>query len=257
MQEYNFKVWHDEDTTFHIERLLDFSLCGADKNIHLHELLKITSDAAIEDYSERNMGRQVLADNGVAILVSRSSFRFHKLPKEGDTIRIDTWEEKSEPLQLVRAYEITDIDGNPLVSGISGWIVVDVNVRRIMPSKRFTLRPEPVLSREHDCLPYAKISVSEEMAEKEVLLGERVVGRSDLDANGHTNNARYISFAVDLLPDNYASKKWTDFRINYSKEAMLGQSLKIFGYFDDSAKKITVIGKTDGGISFESELFYE
>ncbi|MDE7383863.1 MAG: acyl-[acyl-carrier-protein] thioesterase, partial [Treponemataceae bacterium] len=76
------------------------------------------------------------------------------------------------------------------------------------------------------------------------------------DGDGHTNNARYGAFVIDSLPDEYQKKTFSDFKINYSKEAVLGHKIQIYGAFDDNAKKITIIGKQDENICFEAELYW-
>lgn len=65
-----------------------------------------------------------------------------------------------------------------------------------------------VLSRE-------KITVPDCVTE----LDQRPIRYSDIDANGHMNNSRYGAFAVDCLPESYQDRDFTDFRMNYSKEA--------------------------------------
>lgn len=257
MTEYNYRQWHDEDLAFHQQKMVDFSLAGSNKCLHLHELLKLTSDAAVEDYNQRGMSREFLAGHNTAILVSRNSFRFHRLPCENERIEIVTWEEKPEPLQAMRAYEIKSEAGEKLVSGISGWVIVDMEKRRIVPLKYFTLRPEPTVQREHDCFPCGKISVPSIDSGEMALIGERKIGMSDLDANGHTNNARYAAFIMDFLPTEYAEKTFTDFKLNYSKEAVFGETLKLYASFDGEAKKILVVGKTERATSFESEIYYK
>jgi len=248
-----YNSYHDETTAFHSEGIVYFSQCNPNRNISLNELLKLTSDIAVEDFNRRYMSRQTLADNGIAILVSRDSFRIHKYPRENEHIVVHTWEEKSEPLQFVRAYEIEDADGTKLVSGITAWLLVDVKARRIMPIKKFDamgLRTPTDKVTEHDCLPYGKITVPDDVE----LFDERVIKFTDLDANGHTNNSRYAAFAQDALPREYMDKEFTDFRINFAKEAMLGQKLSIYGKVLEEDKTIILVGKTDKGVSFEVEL---
>ena len=255
------KQFHEEDNTFHSETIIYFSQCSERKTLSINDLLKLTSDTAVEDYNSRGMSRDVLAENGFAILVSRCSFRFHRLPRENERVEVATREEKNESLQFVRSYEISslcppsskDERGESLISGLSTWILIDLNTWRILPMKRFTLRPPVELSKPHDCLPCAKIAVPESA----VLLDERKIRYSDIDGNGHTNNARYGAFIADCLPEEYRAKDFTDFRINFSKEAVLGETLRLFADFNDEQKKITLAGKTDSGTSFESELFYK
>lgn len=249
-----FKQWHEDKTfKFNSQTIIYFSQCTKDGILSLQELLKLTSDIAVEDFNQRNMSRETMLKSHFMILVSRNSFRIHKSPKENQLVTVSTWEEKSEIFQFIRAYEITDtLTGEKLISGLSTWLLVDSQTRKLLPIKNFNLR-EPVETKtEHDCIKPSKITFNEENLR---LLGERKINFSDIDANGHTNNSRYGAFIMDALPLEYAQKTFKDIRLNYSKEAMLGETLKIYADFDDCLKKITVIGKTSEN-SFEAELYY-
>ena len=251
----NYSQYHDESTAFHNETMVYFSQCTPNKVLSLGELLRLTSDVAVEDFAERDMSREQLAQRGIAILVSRVSFRIHRIPRENEKIIIHTHEEKSEPLQFVRAYDINAADGEKLVSGISSWLLVDVAAHRILPIKKFDemkMREPTPLTNEHDCLPYGKIKLPDELS----LFDERVIKYSDLDSNGHTTNSRYGAFVADAIPPEFRNTPFKDFRLNYAKEAMLGERLSIFGKIDEEEKKISFVGRTAQGISFESELYW-
>ncbi|MBR1911135.1 MAG: acyl-[Treponema sp.] len=250
-----FQQFHEEDhNTFHNETKVYFSQCENNRKLSLSELLRFTSDSAVEDYRQRGLSSEFLKEHGFYILVSRAAFRFLDHPHESQNISIITWEEKPEPIQLRRGYKITDTDdGRVLVYGYSTWLLVSPETRRIVPAKLFTLRKPVDVVTDNDCPQPGKILVP---AEKQ-LLCERTIGYSDIDANGHTNNSRYGAFIADAIPPQYHNKELSDFRINYSKEAMLGQKLKIYGHCDDTKKKISVCGETEDGTSFEAELLYK
>lgn len=251
-----YRQWHEgegDNVTFFSEGQVYFCQCDLNHRLSIFELLRLVTDAAVEDFNQRHMSYQILVEHGIGILVSRQSFRFHKMPVSNQKITVKTWEEKSEALQFVRAYEIFDTETKePLVSGLSTWLLVDLNKRRIMPIKNFTLRPSPDRQTEHDCLPAAKFAPVENLR----VLSERPVFFSDIDGNGHVNNSRYGSFVLDALPEEFQKLKFTDFRINYSQEAVLGQNIVLSGAFDEQAKKITVIGTQNDKVCFESELYY-
>lgn len=251
-----YKQWHEIDGanyTFFSENQVYFCQCDLNHKLSLFELLRIVTDAAVEDFNQRVMSYDVLTENGLGILVSRQAFRFHKMPVGNQKITIKTWEEKPEPLQFVRAYEIFDTETKEsLVSGISTWLLVNLEKRRIMRLKEFTLRAEPTIQTEHNCLAAAKIVLPENM--QKIL--ERPIWFSDIDGNGHMNNARYGAFVIDSLPKEYQKKNFTDFRINYNKEAVQGEMIEIFAAFNDEQKKITVCGKQSGATCFEAEVYF-
>ncbi len=250
-----FKEWYSDDgRVFNREFRAMFSQCTINHELSIQEMLRLTSDVAVEDYRIRGMSTAVLAEHNILILVSRMAVRFHRMPMADQIITLSTWEETPEPLQLKRGYLFSSDQGEPLVSSISTWLLVDPVVRRIIPTKKFTLRPDITYERPHDCMEPGKIQVPQEL----VPLNRRPVCFSDLDGNGHTNNSRYGAYTVDCLPPEYQQKTFTDFRINFAKEAMLGDMLQMYAAFDDAGRKITVVGrKVDSGETcFESELYY-
>lgn len=128
--------------------------------------------------------------------------------------------------------------------------LVDLNKRRIMPIKNFTMREAPDIKTEHNCPALGKIALPENAS----LLAERPIWYSDIDGNGHMNNARYGAFVIDSLPEAFRAHEFKDFKINYVNEAVLGENIKLYGSFNDSEKKAVVIGKQEDKICFESEL---
>lgn len=239
---------------FNHETNVYFSQCSADKKMNIFELLKLTSDSATQDYNLRGYPWRTLAENKIAILVSRQSFHFYRRPEADERICLRTWEETPEPLQLVRRYKITKDDGEQLIDGHSTWILVNPETRRIIRTADFKLRsPEPKYKEKYDGIPTGKIILPEQMQN----LNQRPICFTDIDSNGHTNNSRYGAFTMDCLPDEYQAKDFTDFRINYSKEAMKGDMLQMCAHFDDEAKKISIAGKNGDTICFESELYYK
>ena len=248
------KQWYDDDgITFHTEHKVQFSQSNSNKTLSLYDLLKVTSDMAVEDYAQQGMDRGTLTAHGYAILVSRTAFRFHRMPKENENYVFTTYEEKAEPLQLVRAYEFTTPEGEPLITGLSSWLLVDPQAHRIIPTKKFDMRTPIESQKEHDCLKYGKIQIPEDLEKWD----ERTIKYSDIDGNNHVNNARYGAFVADSIPEDLRQAVFTDFRLNYAKEAKLGQKLEIFGNRNESEKKLTFVGKTEDGVSFEAELFYK
>ena len=249
----DFKMWFDDDKiTFHDQMTIYFSQANKNKALALQELLRITSDAAVEDYRQQGLSREFLFEHDYAILVSRVAFHFHRMPLENERIEVTTWEEKPELFQLKRAYEITSDSGERLVSGLSAWLLVNPHTRKIIPPKEFTLHQSNDYEKQKDCMKPGKIVLPKDMQK----VDERIVRYSDLDSNGHTTNSRYGAFVVDALPAEYNEKELVDFRLNYSREALLGETLTMYASFDDTNKKVSMVGKTQNGSSFESELYY-
>ena len=257
MEQHN--IWYEDDGfTLHVQDRVYYTQCGANNAMSLFELLKKTTDISTEDFRRRGMSMDFLRENGFARVVSRSSFRIHRMPRRDEQIELVTAEEQPEALQLVQSYEILGADGEHLISGVSTWMLIDPATRRILPTKLLTLRTPNSLRKAHDCLSPGRIPRPAALHP----LAVRTVGVSCLDGNGHADNAWYITFVLDALPPEYASRTVTDFRINYSKELLLGDTLSLSVAIEQideqggAREKVTVIGEKDGGLSFECELYF-
>lgn len=245
----DFSQYHDEDGIFHKQFKLTFGQCDKNSKLTLAQLLHLTSDTAVEDYHQRGLTWSFLCQRNLYILVSRLSFHIVKMPVSNQYITIDTWEEKPDGIQLNRSYKIRDTDsGEILLTGYSSWTVVNTETRRIIPAKHFDLRPVPEIQTEFEGLPLGKIPVPENM----VHLDTRQIRFSDIDANSHTNNSRYGDFIMDALPENLQNADFENIRINYSQEAVQGETLNLEAAFD--GKTTTIVGKQNSTTCFECIL---
>ncbi len=250
MKEY--RQFHSEHNIFTAETKVYFGQSDGNAVMHLHHLLLLTSQIAVEDYDIRGLGFKFLLEHDIALLLSRLSWKIDRLPCDNEEITVRTWEEAPRGPQLTRRFEITaTATGERLMSADSLWMVVQPESRRIMRPSQFTLRPAPDYSEPYDGVPAGKFTVPDNME----LLATRTIFASDLDANGHANNSRYAAFALDHIPAEYQNRKFTGFRINYSKEAKLGDEIQIFGSFDDDNRMFFISARHQSGeICFEAEF---
>lgn len=253
MNELIFKQWHNDDFTFFREMKIDFSQCTPDKIMTWAEILRFTSDNAGEDFARRGMSWDFLQEKGVAFIVSRISFHVEKMPVYEQTIRLRTWESAPQGPFATRNFEILDAQTNtPLIKAQTQWVVFDVNNHKILPAKAFTLRPSPTLVTDFEGIKPGKILLPDDM---ETIAKHKIVF-SELDANGHTNNSKYINFVIDNLPADFQKKPVKDLRLNYSREAHLGEELEIKAKYDAAQNKYSVQGLIGDASSFEAELYY-
>lgn len=254
----NYKNYLTEDKIgFCGETKVLFGQCGANKHIHLTEIMEYCADFVMEMYTQNGQDRQFMNDHGYIQMVSRSSIHINRLPAENEVMTIRVREEKPEGFQLMRYYDFVSDSGEMLVQGKSLWVIVEPETRAIVAPANFEYLLQSEVQTEFDKKP-GKIKVPAELE----FLGDQKILLSHLDPNGHLTNAKYINFAIDFLPDSYQEKEITDFRLNFCKEIKKNEIMHIFGSFDDENKKIVVVGKRDiqeGKMesSFECELFYK
>ena len=216
MKEIILKQWSADDLSYNKQLILSFCHCNKNGVMSWAEILRFTSDAAGEDFTMRDMPWTYLMEKNLVFVVSRVSFHVLKNPVYDQNITLRTWEEAPQGPLFVRRFQITDTQtGEVLINAFTIWTLLDVKLRKIIPSKAFDLRVAPTLSSDYDGIKPGKISLPENAE----IIGEHKVVFSDMDANGHVNNSKYINFAIDNLPEEFHNIIFKDMRLNYSKEA--------------------------------------
>lgn len=216
--------WYDK-ARFYRRFCFRFGDCDLNKTASLHAVMKLFSEMAGEDYEGRGLGHTILWEHGQAFLLSRMSLRFHRKPRYSEQTIAVTWERFSKGVFFYRDYEIRNESGELLISGTSLWFLIN-------PLSREVLRPNMILGgirtgdpETADCAPCKKVPRNNSLP----ILGSRPIYFSDIDANGHVNNAVYGKIADDFLPDDYRKRGVRDVFIEFKTETVKGDTLLIKG----------------------------
>ena len=102
-----------------------------------------------------------------------------------------------------------------------------------------------------DCPDPQKIVLPHEGTED---LGTRVIRWSDLDGNGHLYSGNYGDIVWDALPADLQSRTPREFQINYSKEATLGQELRMVGVRQENEYLMEGLGPE--GVCFSARCVF-
>jgi len=165
-----------------------------------------------------NFGIARLHPMGLTWILTRMSIEMFELPTHCDRIRIETWIESSAHMLSSRNFRI--YKGEKLIGQVkSVWAVLDMEKREIV-----NIFDHPMFDNSIDgeVIEMARVRMTT-IPEPTGVVPHKVV-YSDIDYNGHCNSCRYLQAMTDAyLPDYYGKKVRLD--INYSKEAMLGETL--------------------------------
>jgi acyl-ACP thioesterase len=170
------------------------------------------------------VGREIMAQAGQGWVLSRISVFLERRPQWGETITIRTWPRGWDRLFAVRDYDIRDASDKPLARGRSNWLILDIEKRR-------PLRPQAVMenlprNEGRDALPGGAGAV--DAREDLVKAGERQARYSDIDFNGHVNNARYIQWIQDVTdPELLQKANQMRLDINYLSEIRNGETIDL------------------------------
>lgn len=204
---------------------VDFSHCDRNQRMRVGAMLTCAAVFAGFDYDARGLTYEVLYDKREVFLLSRITVRIHRCPRVRDILRITTWEDGARGAHMQRVYEYRTREGELCVSIRSEWILVDPVTRKILRPSQFTARPITRCQVDIDCPAPQKVVLPAETEE----LGTRVVRWSDLDGNGHLFSGTYGEIVWDYLPLDLQERTPREFTINYSREATLGEKLRLAG----------------------------
>lgn len=242
--------WYDK-ARFYRRFSFRFGDCDLNKTASLHVIMKLFSEMAGEDYEGRGLGHAILWEHEQAFLLSRMSLRFNRKPLYGEHIVAATWERFAKGAFFYRDYEIKSETGELLVSGTSLWFLIN-------PITREVLRPEVLLGgvrsgepETAECAPCKKVQRDDSLP----ILGSRQIYFSDIDANGHVNNAVYGKIAHDFLPDNYRKRSVKDIFIEFKTETVKGDTLLMKG--GEIENGFTVQGMSGNKYSFGAEFVFK
>ena len=160
---------------------------------------------------------------GLMWVIIRHRLQISRMPMKGETIRLETWPMPTTRVAYPRSVVAYDAQGQELFRSISLWVLMDRNTRAmVLPGKSGIIVSGILRGNE---LPSPN-SLAPVVCSASV---SRRVCFTDLDVNDHMNNARYLEWAMDLLPSVFHEKhRLQDVTMCYLGEAREGDELTIF-----------------------------
>ena len=164
-----------------------------------------------------------LASRGLFWAVIRNRVEVTRLPKLGETIRVETWPMPTTRSAFPRATAAYDREGRLLFRAISLWVLMDTQKRTmVLPGKSGIELAGTVRG---DELPSPGSTPLDAAA---AVCCTRQVMFTELDRNGHMNNTHYPDWAADLLPvEFHREHPIRAFSVCYLAEARAGDRIRL------------------------------
>jgi acyl-ACP thioesterase len=243
------EAWHD-GAFFMRKFLFRFGDCDRAGNASLYAVMRLFSELAGEDFERRGLGFDVLGARGQALLIARLRLNIHRLPVHTEQTAAVTWERGSKGPYFLRDFELRSTEGEQLISAASQWFMVDRASREVLRPNVLGLEHRQLDPRRADCPDCEKPA----HCGKLLPLGLRPVFYSDLDLNGHVNNAVYSRIAVDFLPEALRERTPAGVSVSFLKETKLGETLELFGEVSGDCCRIR--GSVGGAPHFAVDFTY-
>ena len=173
-------------------------------------------------------GYDDLIVNNTAWILSRVHIEFLDTPKWRENITLTTWHKGLNRLFYLRDFILTDENGKERVKATTSWLVLNLETRRLVRDPQ--LMEEGTVNLENAIeTPADKVQLPKDV--EPVLAFEHVVGYSDVDMNGHANNAMYMQWAMDAVDYDIASARPVrELTINFNHETKAGDSVALYRY---------------------------
>ena len=212
-------------------------------NILISAVLDLFQDVAGKHATKLGVGYNELLKKNRAWMVVRTKIDILKQPKQEEVVTIRTWPLPLNKIDANRCYEMLNENDEVLVRGISKWVNVDVNLRRMVRLDIDYGIGE--FDSDHNLLDnFEKIKEIED-CENVVKITPNYL---DLDHNGHVNNSKYINFALNNIK-KLQNKEIKHCQIEYIKELQKEQEFDLYNKVD--GKEVFVVGKVGYNTHFK------
>ena len=219
-------------------------------------MLNYFEEVATSHVETVGLGFEYLQELGCGWVLLRWQVEFFHYPVRGERVLVETWPSSFDRFYATREFRMTNEQGQVMAQATALWIFFNLAKRRPVriptdyhqfdwvESERFFSEPD----KEPQPINRPDFSL------------EFFIRRSDLDSNGHVNNAKYLEWMLEGVPGEI----WTDYRLarmelHYKKEISRSNNGRVAilsegaqdpyeGGKDQVVFRHQIVAKTEGAI---------
>jgi len=187
-------------------------------------LLNYLEETAIAHSESVGYGVNRLKEEGYGWILTHWQIEFEQYPRLEEKIKIQTWPSRFERFYADREFLVLNADDEVIARASSLWIFFNLRKRRPLRVPKeiieaYTFFPEKVISTPFPDFEFTQKGKTEHC--------EFMVRRSDIDTNAHVNNAKYIEWVLETIPEEvYATYRISSLEVVYKKESTYGQMIQ-------------------------------
>ena len=208
--------------------LEDIGMCNRISN---KRIITIMEDVAAAHSDSVGYGVKEVEQTNCAWVLLDWKIKVISRPEYNTHIEASTWSRKSDKLCAYRDFELCDDNGNVCAIGTSRWLYMNLIRRRPVVLNQqmneiYDTEEGRMVFDEEICKIDTEIDINDNI--KEIIEKPYKVERRDMDINGHMHNVSYIEAAYEVIPqDIYKNVEYSNIRVEYKKEIMENQEVKI------------------------------
>lgn len=218
--------------------------------------MNLAQEAANQHATILGFGYDELIESRTAWIISRMHVEFVDTPKWREQMTFQTWHKGLDRLFFLRDFIMTDSEGKTRVKATTSWLVLNLDTRRLVRDPNLIDEgktcTENVLEK-----PADKVVFPKDVEAVKVM--EHVVAYSDIDMNGHTNNAMYMHWAMDAVDlEISSSRDVREMTINFNHETKAQDVVSIYKAIveNETGRHVYIEGKVEDRSAFCVELVF-
>ena len=205
---------------------------------------------------ELGFGYDDLIASNTAWILSRVRVDFLDTPLWREDMTLTTWHKGLNRLFFLRDFIMTDASGKERVKATTSWLVMNLETRRLVRDPN--LMEDGTICTENAIeTPADKVQMPKD--KEPVFVMNHLVSYSDVDTNGHTNNAMYMHWAMDAVDYEISSQRPVkSFTINFNHETKPGDLVAISKVVveQEDGRHVFVEGKVGDTSAFCVEISF-
>lgn len=204
---------------YHLNHKVRYSEISADGYVDIAQVVNYLQDCSTFESFSVGDTIEYQKEGHYAWMLAAWQIEVERFPKMYEDIVISSWHYGHKGILANRNFDICDSDRNRIVSANSIWFYFDIDKK--MPVR---IKDEYVAMYGHeeklemDYKP-RKIMPPTTVGRKEESF---MIKKSDLDTNGHVNNAKYVAMALEYVKE---ADKIKSMRVDYRKAAFYGDRI--------------------------------
>ncbi len=223
--------------TYEESYLLRTKDCDVNGEWRFSAILEALQETAGGHCDRLGCGRNDLWKKGIAWILIRSEVQMERYPGIGNQVSVETFHLPVRHRLFPRYFIIRDVDGKNIGKASTLWALMDMRNRQMaVPDHAASLMPDNSDLKAPLPLPGHIVPlVDSQQIEKTYM-----PVYTDLDANGHMNNARYADLLCNLLgTDIMKTIRFRSMIINYNAEILQDQHIDLVLQMDQMKCRLT------------------
>ncbi len=220
---------------------IGFSECDTDRKLTITALIDAFQDCSTFQSEDLNVGFDVLTKQNLVWVINYWDLQISSLPHLCDHVTVGTFPYSFKGCFGMRNFYMKNEAGDFLVKANSMWTLIDSVQVRPVKAPEFISSAYEIEEKLDMTYNPRKVAIPEGDGFVETKKESIQIVKHHLDSNNHVNNGQYVKLAMSQIEQEDIDI--VSLRIDYRKQAMLGDMIFPSVYESDKEKVVALLDK--------------